>query len=223
MEGRIEGAESGLERLRPRVNGGAFRRPPVLPVAFVFTLLAGVAIGVNLAPTPPPSPSPMPTLAAVAPTPSPTPSPTEVPTSYSQAIEPVRLTYSYCDDTDLSASSTFSYSTCTYFQRPASPGSPPSGSISIERAIAAARSQPGFTGGQVIWAQLTDNSGYFQPVDGSSLWVWELRIGGSIGPCATELVVGRRLEASSICGEVNLVVVVDAMSGEVLLTSTVHP
>jgi len=211
MEERIDGGAAPLEPVRPRVDGGAFRRPPILPVASVFMLFAGLLIGSRLAPAPTPSASTVATatsLVAVATLPSVQPAPTAAQPSGETADDrSVPIDFCIADQDVLSNDQE-----CTFPLTPATTDAPPSGAISLEQAMAKAKAKFATEVTSVVSAQLTDTSVY-----ASGRWVWELTT-RTAPACTTTFEPGG--DSWTSCEYASGAIIVDALTGNAVLATS---
>jgi hypothetical protein len=161
MEDREErGAVRNLERVRADVSGGAFPRPPMLPVVATLTLFVGLSLGMALAPR-----APTPTTATatqfgapfVAPTAPPSPGTLET-TAFATALA-------------------------------VQPASPPPGGIAVSQAIAAAEEAYGISDADIVDVSLVDNSETYSDPSRAHLWSWQIQVRTSVADCSTPIGV----------------------------------
>jgi hypothetical protein len=199
----------GLERLRPKVEGGAFPRPPLLPVVAVMTLLLGLSLGLALAPK-------QATVAGASPSPSAslelTPNPPTFP------VDEVTAQDYFC----------FGPGPCASFpgylvitEEPTAPPTPPAGGVTMAQAVASATKEFGFADKDVVAVRLVDNS-QFYTVSATDTWSWEIYVrgpgtipcgGGPIAPSSTT----PDLSGAGSCIDDYDLVVVDYLSGHGVL------
>ena len=166
MDGRI-GDLPPTTRLRPKQLGRGLPVPPVLALAVIVSLFAGIALGYRFAPRPdpPPSPSPTPTLAGISAVESASPSP-----SPAASLAPVdRLSLTAFDI-------------------------PPAGGLTLSEALAAFNEYlvqtpgaaraigPSVSEAAVIYARVERYNDLPSLFDSPEEWVWAIGISGSFGP-----------------------------------------
>jgi hypothetical protein len=146
MEERDErGPVQDLERVSGNFEGGAFPRPPILPVVATLALLVGLSLGLALAPR-----APTPTTAtatqfgaaSVAPTVPPSPHTLET-TAFATAP-------------------------------PTAAASPPLGGIPVSQAIAAAEEAFGIADAAIADVSLVDNGTFYSDPSSGHLWSWQI-------------------------------------------------
>jgi len=188
--------EPRLERLETRVDGGAFRRPPVLPIVAVVALLFGLSLGVGLVPKPvEPTPAPSASVASAVPAPTVSAAPLLVDVTASPA--------------DLHSPSLAAIVTST----------PPKQGTTTAQAVAAAEKTFGIKAADVVSIRLVDGTTYPPAVVG---WVWEIVVRGpGQVECGHVFVYPKPLPSYSpepiYCEENADIVIVDFKSGEAML------
>lgn len=202
-----------LERLRGRLDGGAFPHPPVLPVVAAVCLLFGLSFGLALAPKDPASFEPA------------TPAPT-IPMSPA-TTEPVCMLGEVCSTP---------WPAVTIPVVPV--GTAPSGGVSLAAAIESARRVYSFDDQDILSVTLTadgrtywaDSEFYVGP-QGPGQWVWQIVLRGrSRWTCTREMLSPQPLEspattAYTFCQmgispllEMREIIIVDYLTGQPLVT-----
>ncbi len=183
MDGRI-GDLPPTTRLRPKQLGRGLPVPPVLALAVVISLFAGIALGYRVAPRtdPPPSPSPSPTMARIPAVESSSPS-----ASPAASLVPA-------DGPSLTAYDV-----------------PPAGGLTLSEALAAFNEYlaktpgaaraigPGVSESAVVYARVERYNDLPSLFDSPEEWVWAIGISGSFGPadCGGSVPAGRPCPGSA--------------------------
>ncbi len=187
-----------LERLKTRVDGGAFRRPPVLPIVAVIALFAGLALGVGFVPKPV-EPTPAPSAAA-----STAPAATPARASEAPAIVEATAAPSIRHVPSLVAVAT---------------STPPKGGTTTTQAVASAARTFGIKSQDVLSIRLVNGTSYSPAVIG---WVWEIIVRGpGLVQCGTRFTYPKPAPSYSpepiFCPDDAEIVIVDFASGEAVL------
>jgi hypothetical protein len=190
--------EAPVRRVRTEMHGRGLPPPPVAPIVGIFGIVAGLVLGLNLAPGPRPLPGP--TL-------SPAPSPIAV-ASPSAQPQPTLIA-----------------DAPTYV--PVPPASPPNDGLSLSQALAAfSQSGLGVPADDVVSArviQLGDLVSSSWSAPAASQWVWALtlRLPGCVGLPSTGWEPARATpDNPGACGSPVETVVLDYHTGSPLAEYT---
>jgi len=200
MDERDERARpADLEPLHPNVDGGAFRRPPILPIVGVLALVFGIAIGFGLAP----KPGAASTAASTTPAAITLPEPASAGAS---GLGDAGFTIVWGGD-----GNQITYHWATSTQSPVG--------VSLGQAITAARKAWGIDETLIQSARVTGGDGSYTYADGSPRWVWEIVVGnGSDQRCASGALSSPGDARAAVC-QAFTVVTIDYLTGEPIADS----
>lgn len=196
-----------LERVSARFDGGAFRRPPVLPIVAVLALLLGLSLGYGLAPRE--------TTASATTMATPSSPAVTVPPSSEIAVATFYVAWPCLDPTCVDTPAPI-------VVVPATPAPAPSGGLSLSEAVkAASQAWRPFGDSDVVSAELITMSVVSPAMEPSDRWVWALTVRGSDVPCSGGV---RQAGASPrvaplTCQADSWFITIDYFSGELIMVS----